>query len=666
MKKLNFNELELSQEIHDAIKDMGFEEASPIQSEAIPYLLAGRDVIGQAQTGTGKTAAFGIPALELIDTESRKLQVVILCPTRELTIQVAEEFSKLAKYKKGISVLPIYGGQSIDRQIMGLKKKPQVIIGTPGRVIDHLNRHTLKMGDVKMFVLDEADEMLNMGFIEDIELILESIPAERQTVFFSATMPKPILELTKKYQKDPHFVKVVHQELTIPSTEQYYLEVKEKNKLEVLSRLIDVHNVKLGLIFCRTKMRVDELTEHLQTRGYSAEGLHGDMRQGQREQVMKKFRAGAVEILVATDVAARGLDVDDIEAVFNYDIPYDEESYVHRIGRTGRAGRAGKSFSFVVGKEIYKLRDIQKYAKTNIKHLMVPSINDVEEIKISSFLERVKTIIDDKDSNLDKYVKIAERLIDEEYTSLDIASALLKINLGLPEKGSGDIEDIRTNLMEDKKVGGKIARLFINVGRLDKVSPKDILGAIAGETGIKGSLIGSIDIYDKFTFVEIPVEYANEVMDIMNTKQIKGRSVNIEIAQAKPEGSDDRREGRGGSRRGSGRSERSDRPERAGFKADRPERAGVRTERPERPGIKPERSDRPERKKDFEPKAKKDKSESKAYAPKESGFKRLEKDFKNTGTGDNFPKKLPKKVDINGFAISSEKSSDKKKKRVKK
>lgn len=631
MKKLNFDELEISQEIHDAIKDMGFEEATPIQSEAIPYLLAGRDIIGQAQTGTGKTAAFGIPALELIDPELKKLQAVIMCPTRELTIQVAEEFSKLAKYKKGINILPIYGGQSIDRQIMGLKKKPQIIIGTPGRVIDHLNRHTLKMGDVKIFVLDEADEMLNMGFIEDIEIILESVPLERQTVLFSATMPKPILELTKKYQKDPHFVKVVHQELTIPSTEQYYLEVKEKNKLEVLSRLIDVHNIKLGLIFCRTKMRVDELTEHLQTRGYSAEGLHGDMRQGQREQVMKKFRAGAVEILVATDVAARGLDVEDIEAVFNYDIPYDEESYVHRIGRTGRAGKAGKSFTFVVGKEIYKLRDIQKYAKTKVNHQMVPSLNDVEEIKISAFLEKIKTIIDDQDSNLEKYITIAERLIDEEYTSLDIASALLKINLGLPENGSGDIENIRTNLLEDKKVGGKVARLFINVGRLDKVSPKDILGAIAGETGIQGSLIGSIDIYDKFTFVEVPVEYAREVMEIMNRSQIKGRSINIEVAQERPDGSDDSR----GARKTGGRPERHD------------------------------RTNRPERKKDFEPGSKRGKPESKPFSGRDSEFKgKTEKKFKVDDAG--FPKKLPKKLDIKGFALKPDKTFDKVKKRVRK
>jgi ATP-dependent RNA helicase DeaD len=543
MKKLNFDELELSQEIHNAIRDMGFEEASPIQSEAIPYLLAGRDIIGQAQTGTGKTAAFGIPALELIDTELKKLQVVILCPTRELTIQVAEEFNKLAKYKKDIHVLPIYGGQSIDRQIMGLKKKPQVIIGTPGRVIDHLNRHTLKMGDVKMFVLDEADEMLNMGFIEDIELILESVPEERQTVFFSATMPKLILELTKKYQKDPHFVKVVHQELTIPSTEQYYLEVKEKNKLEVLSRLIDVHNIKLGLIFCRTKMRVDELTQHLQTRGYSAEGLHGDMRQGQREQVMKRFRSGNVELLIATDVAARGLDIDDIEAVFNYDIPYDEESYVHRIGRTGRAGRPGKSFTFVVGREIMKLRDIQKYAKTKVNYLSVPSLNDVEEIKISAFLQKIKKIMDDKGSNLEKYAKIAEGLIDDEYTALDIASALLKYSLDLPEN-NGEIEDIRTNLMDEKKIGGKMARLFINAGRKDKISPKDVLGAIAGETGMQGKLVGSIDIYDKFTFVEVPVEYSREVMTIMNRSRIKGKDIIVEIAQEKTDNFDEKPEGK--------------------------------------------------------------------------------------------------------------------------
>ena len=298
-----------------------------------PPIFEGKDIIGQAQTGTGKTCAFGIPAIEMLDSSVSGVQVLVLCPTRELAIQVSEELKNVCKYKKGIKILPIYGGQSIDRQIMALKGKPQIIIGTPGRVMDHMRRHTLKLGSLKMIILDEADEMLNMGFREDIDIILEDIPADRQTLLFSATMPKEILELTKLYQKEPALIKTVHKELTIPSIEQFYLEVRESSKLELLCRLIDAKNIKLGLVFCNTKKRVDELTSSLQTRGYSAEALHGDMKQSERDRVMTKFRKGTIDILVATDVAARGIDVNNIEAVFNYDIPSDEEYYVHRIGQ---------------------------------------------------------------------------------------------------------------------------------------------------------------------------------------------------------------------------------------------------------------------------------------------------------------------------------------------
>ncbi len=544
MKNLNFDELNLSPEIIKAIKDMGFEEASPIQSQAIPILLEGKDVIGQAQTGTGKTVAFGIPILEKIDEELEKLQAIILCPTRELTIQVAEEFSKLTKYKRKISVVPIYGGQSIDRQIKALKKGPQIVIGTPGRVIDHLNRHTLKMENVSTFVLDEADEMLNMGFVEDIELILEKVPDERQTVFFSATMPKRILELTKKYQKDPQLVKVVHQELTVPNIEQLYFEIRENMKLEVLSRLVDVYNIKLGLIFCNTKRKVDELVEHLQARGYSADSLHGDMRQGQRELIMKRFKSGNIELLVATDVAARGIDVDDVEAVFNYDIPHDDEYYVHRIGRTGRAGKAGRSFTFVVGREIYKLRDIEKYAKTKITYKKIPSFHDVEEIKISAYIEKIKAILDDKESKLEKHVNIIESMMEENYNAMDIAAALLKMNLGLNDgnKVIDDIANFNTKISAVKKTTGKKARLFISLGRRDNISPKDILGALAGETGIPGDQVGIIDIYDKFSFVDVPEEYAGDIIKIMSTRQIRGNAVSIEIAEKPAESDEPKRE----------------------------------------------------------------------------------------------------------------------------
>ena len=365
METVRFDQLDLYPQVLRAIAEMGFEEATPIQSQAIPVVMSGVDVIGQAQTGTGKTASFGIPVLHKVDPNNKKTQVIILSPTRELAIQVADEIRKLAKYMHGVKILPVYGGQEISRQIKALKGGAQIIIGTPGRVMDHLRRKTIRCEAVNTIVLDEADEMLNMGFREDIETILEYIPEEgRQTVLFSATMPKPILDITKKYQHDAVTIKVVKKELTVPNIEQYYYDVKRKDKIEVLTRLLDYYNPKLSLVFCNTKRMVDELTEELQGRGYFAEGLHGDMKQTQRDRVMRGFRTGKTEILIATDVAARGIDVDDVEAVFNYDIPQDDEYYVHRIGRTGRAKRAGVSFSFVSFRDSIRMDEILKYIDT--------------------------------------------------------------------------------------------------------------------------------------------------------------------------------------------------------------------------------------------------------------------------------------------------------------
>lgn len=521
---MRFEELNLSKELQRAIDEMGFEEATPIQAQAIPPIFKGRDVTGQAQTGTGKTAAFGIPILDMVDPEEKVLQAIILCPTRELAIQVSEELRELSKYKSGISILPVYGGQPIERQIRALKRGVQIAIGTPGRVMDHMRRHTLKMNNVKMAVLDEADEMLDMGFQEDIEKILKKTPTQRQTLMFSATMPKPILELAKNYQKNPQLVKVVHKELTVPNIEQYYFEIKEKMKLEALSRLIDVYNPNLSLVFCNTKRRVDRLLLQLQARGYSADALHGDMTQNQRDRVMNKFKTGAIDILVATDVAARGLDVDDVDAVFNYDVPQNEEYYVHRIGRTGRAGRTGKAFTFVVGRDIYKLRDIQRYAKTKIIRKPIPTLMDVEETKTNQLLEEVKDVA--LQGGLAKYIHLVENLIEEDFTSLDIAAALLKMFL------SKDVAE-QESAMDFENTGGApgMARLFINIGRKHRISPRDIVGAIAGETGMPGKLIGTIDIFDKFTFVEVPREYAQDVLSIMKNNQIKGKRINIEPAK---------------------------------------------------------------------------------------------------------------------------------------
>ncbi len=527
MLQMKFEKLNLSKELLKAIDDMGFEEATPIQSQTIPYIYDGRDVIGQAQTGTGKTAAFGLPILDMIDEQDKSQQAIILCPTRELAIQVAEELKELSKYKRGIRTLPIYGGQPIQRQIRALKRGVQIIIGTPGRIMDHMRRRTLRLQNIKMVVLDEADEMLDMGFRDDIEKILQDVPKVRQTLLFSATIPKPILDLGNKYLKNPQFVKVVHKELTVPSTEQFYFEVRRKNKAETLSRLIDYYNPNLALVFCNTKRRVDELFQQLQAWGYSADGLHGDMSQAQRDRVMGKFKTGAIDILVATDVAARGLDVDDVDVVINFDIPQNDEYYVHRIGRTGRAGRAGKAFTFVSGREIYKLRDIQRYAKTKILRQDIPSLVDVKETKINLVMEKVKRVIED--GGLAKYTQWIERLIDDDYNSLDLAAALLKLNLGVDDEvGQYDEYDF-------EGTGGApgMARLFINVGRNQRIRARDIVGAIAGETGMPGKLIGTIDIYDRFTFVEVPTEHAADVLSTMKNNQIKGRTINIEPANGK-------------------------------------------------------------------------------------------------------------------------------------
>lgn len=531
MEHLRFEDMNISNEICRAVLDMGFEEATPIQSQAIPVILEGKDIIGQSQTGTGKTAAFGIPLLERINPEDRRLQALILCPTRELAIQVSEEFRKLLKYKDNIRVLPIYGGQPIDRQIAALRKGTQVVIGTPGRVMDHMRRRTIKAETVQMMVLDEADEMLDMGFREDIETILVKIPEEPQTLLFSATLSPEILDITKRFQKNPEFIKIVRKELTVPNIEQYYFDVKEKTKLDALCRIIDVYDPKLAMVFCNTKKRVDDLVEMLQGRGYFAEGLHGDLKQAQRDKVMQKFRNGTIEILVATDVAARGIDVDDIDVVFNYDVPQDEEYYVHRIGRTGRAGKAGKAFTFCVGKEIYKLRDIMRYTKTKIQQQKLPTLSDVEEMKTNIYLEKIKGIIEE--GHLTKYIHLVDRLMEEDYTSIDIAAALLKDHLS--DVNADDIDALDDiNLGGTELYGGegeKMVRLFINAGKKSKIRAKDIVGAIANEAGIPGKTLGEIAIFDEYTFVDVPNEFVRDILHGMKHAKIKGKRVHIEIAK---------------------------------------------------------------------------------------------------------------------------------------
>ncbi len=561
MEAVRFDELQLDERIVRAVTDMGFEAASPIQAQAIPVQLEGLDIIGQAQTGTGKTAAFGIPLLQKIDPDSKKLQAIALCPTRELAIQVAEEIRRLAKYMHGIKVLPIYGGQDIVRQIRGLKDGTQIVIGTPGRVMDHMRRKTIRCDHVHTVIMDEADEMLNMGFLEDMETILSQLPEERQTVMFSATMPPAIQEIARKFQNDPVNVKVVKKELTVPKVTQYYYEVKPKTKVEVMCRLLDMYAPKLSVAFCNTKKQVDELVQELQGRGYFAEGLHGDLKQEQRDRVMNSFRNGATEILVATDVAARGIDVDDVEAVFNYDIPQDDEYYVHRIGRTGRAGRDGIAFSFVVGREVYKLRDIQRYCKTRIIPQAIPSLDDITEIKAEKIMDQVKETINNVD--LTKMIQVIEqKLVEEDYTAMDVAAALLKIAMGEENEDIAESGHLAPSLDEldrygrdnrgrggrnngrrdggrgsrggrDERNGNGMARLFINIGKNQNIRPGDILGAIAGESGIPGRMVGSIDMYDKYTFVEVPEENAEAVLKAMKNAKIKGKNIRMEVAGSK-------------------------------------------------------------------------------------------------------------------------------------
>lgn len=531
----SFNELGLSPELLRAVENLGFEEPSPIQTLSIPVLLAGKDAMGQAQTGTGKTAAFGLPILERI-TADRQVQALILCPTRELAIQVSEELSKLALYKKGVSILPIYGGQPIERQLRVLDRGPQIVVGTPGRVIDHLQRGTLQLGDVRMVVLDEADEMLDMGFRDDMELILEQCPESCQKIFFSATMPRPILELSKRFLHEPEMLTISHKMLTVPAIEQTYYEVRQYQKMDALSRVLDSQGFRKALVFCATKRNVDEVTAHLQQRGYQADGLHGDLNQTQRDRVMNRFRNDGLEILIATDVAARGIDVDDVDAVINYDIPHDVESYVHRIGRTGRAGREGKAFTFVTVREQYKIREIIRYTKARIRQEHLPTIKDVNNIRTARLLEEVQKNL--TGTPLDRWRILIEEFQTEKFpdgdiSSRDIAAALLKIlmqrdfgNQDTPTDLDAETEEL---LSPPQKTRGQRkassqsphakpnrTRLQISAGEMHGVTPRSLVGAITGESGIPGRSIGAISIQKKTSTVEIAAELAEHVLEVLN------------------------------------------------------------------------------------------------------------------------------------------------------
>ena len=613
---IKFSDLGISEEILRAVEEMGYTQPSPIQLQAIPFVLQGRDLIGQAQTGTGKTAAFAIPIIDLVDAEFNKPQAIILCPTRELAVQVEGEFQKLAKYHRKINSVAIYGGESIDRQIRALKKGVQIVVGTPGRVQDHINRGTLRLEDAGIIVLDEADEMLDMGFRDDIEAILQEMPEERQTVFFSATMAKPILDLTRKYQKDPEIIKVAKNELTVATIDQVFYEVKQSLKMELMARLMNIHNYALSVVFCNTKRMTDEVTESLGARGILAEALHGDLSQAQRDKVMGKFRKGLCTVLVATDVAARGLDVDNVEAVFNFDIPLDEEYYVHRIGRTGRAGKSGTAITFITGRrEMMKLKDLERFTKATINKMTPPSVTELVELKKTQFIKDVHRVLSKQEDN-QLFEATIGQMLSEGLTQEQISLGLLKMVMGdtvkemkeqdfgieAPAYGdrrreggreggrdggresrfgdrreggrggerfgdrresprSGDRPD-RGSRFGDRKEGGSrfgdsssrfgdrkegprdfapraerareenMTRLFLNLGKKDFIRPNDIVGAIAGESGLSGKSIGGIDIFDNFSFVDVPHKDAEHVVRVMKNNTIKGRTVNMEISKA--------------------------------------------------------------------------------------------------------------------------------------
>ena len=426
---VRYEESGIDERILRAVEEMGFVHMTPIQEKAIPVFLEGRDVIGQAQTGTGKTAAFGIPMLQKIDEEDRSLQGMILCPTRELAMQAAQQLRQFAKYMHNIRVLAVYGGQDINRQIKALKGGVQIIVGTPGRVMDHMRRHTIRLDNLKMVVLDEADEMLNMGFREDMEAILGQIPCEHQTALFSATMPEPILQITDQFQTDAEMVKVVKKELTVERIRQYLYYIRRSDKEAAAARLIEYYNLKRGLIFCNTKSMVDELAENLKNRGIAAEGLHGDLSQAQRDTVMNRFRSGNLQMLIATDVAARGIDVNDVDGVINYDVPQDIEYYVHRIGRTGRAGKEGMSFTLASRRESFRIREIERVCKTKLEEKQLPSGEEVRQHKEASVLQKIREVMEE--ANTADCYRAVERFEKETgISSIELAAAFLYEQVG--------------------------------------------------------------------------------------------------------------------------------------------------------------------------------------------------------------------------------------------
>ncbi len=525
-----FADLGLSPETLKAVSDAGYEEPTPIQARTIPLMLAGKDVIAQAQTGTGKTAAYALPMLERIDREIRDPQALVLCPTRELAIQVAGAMHQLGRYHHA-TTLPIYGGQPIDRQLRALSHGVQIVVGTPGRIMDHMRRGTLDLSNVKMVALDEADEMLDMGFVEDIEFIFEAIPDERQTSLFSATIPPRITALARKYLHNPQRVSVSVSHVTVALTTQTAYELPGGNKFDGLTRILDVETPQSAIIFCRTKNETNELAERLGGAGYTAEAINGDLPQSTRDRVMRRFRDGQVDLLVATDVAARGLDIPDVSHVINYDIPTDPEAYVHRIGRTGRAGRTGEAITLVSPRERYTLRGIERVIGQQITVKRLPSLADVAARRREAFKAAIISTLEE--GNLGQELLIAESLADQ-YDAMDIAAAAIRMARG---DTAQRLDEAAVTTLDGDADGVEqgMTRLFIGAGRTAGIRPMDLVGAIANEAGIPGKSIGSIDIYDGFAFVEVPSADAQRVIQVMSSTNLRGKRVNVSIARPRDE-----------------------------------------------------------------------------------------------------------------------------------
>jgi len=518
-----FAELGLAEDLVKSVDDAGFEEPTPVQREAIPLLLAGRDVIAQAQTGTGKTAAFALPIIQRLSGESHDPKALVLTPTRELAIQVAQAMHQFGK-RRGTTVLAVYGGQPIDRQLRALRHPVDVVVGTPGRVMDHMRRETLRLSSVRTVILDEADEMLDMGFVEDIEWILERTPEDHQTALFSATMPNRVAQLARSYLHDPKRIVIESESMTVPQTEQAYYEVMPRAKLEALTRVLDLEVPSSAIIFCRTKREVDELTEQLQARGYPAEALHGDLSQTQRDRVMARFRSGQDEILVATDVASRGLDVENISHVINYDIPGDTESYVHRIGRTGRAGKTGIAITLTTPRERRHLRSIEHATGQRIERRGVPTLQEIEERERQMLGESLAEIIEQED------LEMSMMIVDElaaYYDPSEVAAAAIRL---LMREHSSE-EQQEEALVATSPAEAGMTRLYLDLGRNDGVRPMDVVGAIANEAHIPGKSIGQIDISDRHTLVDVPNNFAERVVRALSRARLRGKPVNVEYTQ---------------------------------------------------------------------------------------------------------------------------------------